>query len=187
MAAFLAVFIFWKKINFICLEFHIQLNCDSKMVMKYSFWKMKGSTPNPEVLECLETGERKDPLESRMPGHLVSASVSCRNHREERLNSAAVAMWCSWQCHLLACAGYSFRAEEGDGIPAQLRSVLQQWGLRREATWRVLGGGLGPWSGEEAGDARAHPSKMPISRLSFCLPDCGQKQPLQVHRWVRWD
>lgn len=64
-------------------------------------------------------------------------------------------------------------------------SVLQQWGLSREATGRVLGGGLGPWSGEEAGDARAHPSKMPISRLSLCLPDCGQKQPLQVHRWVR--
>lgn len=60
MAAFLQSLFSEKKINFICLEFHIQLNCDSKWVMKYSFWKMKGSTPNPEVLECLETGERKD-------------------------------------------------------------------------------------------------------------------------------
>lgn len=34
MAAFLAVFICWKKIKFICLEFHIQLNSDSKVMMK---------------------------------------------------------------------------------------------------------------------------------------------------------
>lgn len=31
------------------------------------------------------------------------------------------------------------------------------------------------------------PSRMAHSRLSLCLPDCGQEQPLQVHRRVRRD
>lgn len=34
MAAFLVVFICWKKIKFIRLEFRIQLNSDAKVMMK---------------------------------------------------------------------------------------------------------------------------------------------------------
>lgn len=31
------------------------------------------------------------------------------------------------------------------------------------------------------------PSLMAPSRQSLCFTDCGQEQPLQVHRWVRRD
>ena len=50
--------------------------------IKAVLWKMKESTLNPGVLERLEIGERRDLLESRMPGHPVSASISRRNRRQ---------------------------------------------------------------------------------------------------------
>lgn len=55
-------------------------------------------------------------------------------------------------------------------------------GEREEVKLRMeLDPGLGK---KEPRHVRA-PSLMAQSRQSLCFPDCGQEQPLQVHRWIR--
>lgn len=84
-------------------------------------------------------------------------------------------------------AGYSIRTEEGDGIPSPSLGFSPaavgelQW---ESSAGMMTGPGPRPWFGEEPMSA---PSRMAHSRLSLCLPDCGQEQPLQVHRWIRRD
>lgn len=144
---------------------------------------MKGPIANPEALEHLETGERRSPPKSHMPSHSVPASVSHRNHRERGRTEF------SWWCNVMLLemplvgrvAGYSIKIEEGDGIPAPAQgSVLQQWGhcrgrAREGSVWC-------PWALVWRGVQRHEsPLEDAHSRLSLCLPDCGQEQPLQVH------
>lgn len=144
---------------------------------------MKGPIANPEALEHLEAGERRSPPKSHMPSHPVPASVSHRNHRER--GRTEFSCWCN--AVLLGMplvghvAGYSIEIEVGDGIPAAAQgSVLQRWG---HCSGRAREGSVCcPWALVWRGVQRHEsPLEDAHSRLSLCLPDCGQEQPLQVH------
>lgn len=147
---------------------------------------MKGSTPNPEVLEYLEIGERKDPLESRVPGHLVSASISRRNRGERGMpefNCCCNVMFLAMP--LVGMCWVFLQGREGrwDPCPAPGWSCSNGGlvGRPQGGFWVVA---LGPGLGRRLGTREPTPQRCPFQDCLF-LPDCGQKQPLQVHRWVR--
>lgn len=61
------------------------------------------------------------------------------------------------------------------------------WGQCRRMGRVKLRMELDPGPGKKVPRHVRAPSLMAQSRQSLCFPDCGQEQPLQVHRWIGRD